>query len=117
MLSLNRYQNRSYDHRKGWRGPISNINYTKDWPNKIKKKHRLEKSISWQIAIVKEIKQFSAFIETEEKIKGTIRYQDISWTKKEFKDLLKVGDLIYVKKLDKQFYSLKQLPKIPHRTS
>ena len=102
----------SYDHRKGWRGPISNINYTKDWPNKIKKKHRLEKSISWQIAIVKEIKQFSAFIETEEKINGTIRYQDISWTKKEFKDLLKVGDLIYVKKLDKQFYSLEQLPKI-----
>ena len=76
------------------------------------KKHRLEKSISWKIAIVKEIKQFSAFIETEEKKKGTIRYQDISWTKKEFKDLLKVGDLIYVKKLDKQFYSLKQLPKI-----
>ena len=102
----------SYDHRKGWRGPISNINYSKDWPNKIKKKHRLEKSISWQIAIVKEIKQFSAFIETEEKIKGTIRYQDISWTKKEFKDLLKVGDLIYVKKLDQQFYSLEQLPKI-----
>ena len=27
----------SYDHRKGWRGPIININYTKDWPNKIKK--------------------------------------------------------------------------------
>ena len=26
--------------------------------------------------------------------------------------MLKVGDLIYVKKLDKQFYSLKQLPKI-----
>ena len=42
-----------YDRRKGWRGPINNINYSTDWFKKIDKKLKLEKSIEWQIAIVK----------------------------------------------------------------
>ncbi len=79
---------------------------------KLIKKKKLEKSINWQIAIVKDLKQFSAKIETENKIKGTIRYQDISWTKKEFNDLLRIGDVIYVKKIKDNFFSLQQLPKI-----
>jgi len=41
-----------------------------------------------------------------------IKFQDISWTKKEFSQLLKVGDIIYVKKINDKNYSLKQLPKI-----
>ena len=40
------------------------------------------------------------------------KYNEISWTKKEFEDLLKVGDLIYVNKVKDNFYSLEQLPKI-----
>ena len=35
----------AYDRRKGWRGPIKNIKYSKDWYQKIEKKIRLEKSI------------------------------------------------------------------------
>ena len=27
----------AYDRRKGWRGPIKNIKYTKDWFKKIEK--------------------------------------------------------------------------------
>ena len=34
------------------------------------------------------------------------------WTKKEFKELMKVGDIIYVKKLKNNIYELKQLPKV-----
>ena len=102
----------AYDRRKGWRGKISNVKYSKDWFKKIDRKYKLEKSIEWQIAIVKKIKQFSAIIETENSSKGTIKYKDISWTKKEFKDLLNIGDVIYVKKIDEEFYSLQQLPKI-----
>ena len=101
-----------YDRRKGWRGPINNINYSTDWFKKIDKKFKLEKSIEWQLAIVKKINQFSALIETEDNLEGKIEYKDISWTKKEFEDLLKKGDVIYVKKLDKDLYSLQQLPKI-----
>jgi len=102
----------SYDQRKGWRGPITNIKYNDNWHKKIDKKYKLENSINWEIAIVKEIGQFQTKIETFNKLSGLIKYSEISWTKKEFKDLLKVGDLIYVKKVKDNFYSLKQLPKI-----
>ncbi len=102
----------AYDKRKGWRGPIKNIKYSKDWLNKIEKNLILENSIGWQIAIVKKINQFNATIETEKNLNGIIEYKDISWTKKDFNDILKKGDVIYVKKIDKNFYSLQQLPKI-----
>jgi len=102
----------SYDRRKGWRGPIKNIKYSKDWYKKIEKKFKLEKSIKWQIAIVKKINQFNSIIETENNLQGEIKFKDISWTKKEFKDLFKVGDVIYVKKIDKKSFTLEQLPKI-----
>jgi penicillin-binding protein 1A len=102
----------SYDRRKGWRGPIKNIKYSKDWYKKIDKKFRLEQSIGWKIAIIKKVNQFESVIETENNSQGIIKYKDISWTKKDFKDLLKEGDVIYVKKIDKDFYSLQQLPKI-----
>ena len=69
--------------------------------DKIEKNFRLEKSIGWQIAIVKKINQFNTIIETEDKSEGVIEYKEVSWTKKDFKDLLKKGDVIYVKKINK----------------
>jgi penicillin-binding protein 1A len=72
----------------------------------------LENSINWNLAIVKKVNKFSAQIETEDKLNGKIAYSDISWSKKEFEELIKVGDIIYVKKIDGNNYSLKQLPKI-----
>ncbi len=102
----------TYDKRKGWRGPLKNIKYSKNWSDKIEKNLRLEKSIGWQIAIIRKINPFDVIIETEKGEKGTIKFKDISWTKKNFKDLFKEGDIIYVKKISKEFFSLEQLPKI-----
>ena len=102
----------AYDKRKGWRGPAMNIKYTKDWYKKIEKKFKLEKSIEWQIAIIKKINQFDSVIEIESNLQGIIKYKDIAWTKKEFKDLFKLGDVVYVKKINADSYSLQQLPKI-----
>ena len=101
----------SYDQRKGWRGPLTSKIYNSNW-NKDLKKFNLEKSIGWSLAIVKKINKFSAEIETEDKIQGVIKYKDISWTKKEFKNLLQPGDIIYVKKISDKKFSLQQLPKI-----
>ena len=101
----------SYDQRKGWRGPLTSKIYKSNW-NKDLKKFNLEKSIGWSLAIVKKINKFSAEIETEDKIQGVIEYKDISWTKKEFKNLLQPGDIIYVKKISDKKFSLQQLPKI-----
>ncbi len=101
----------SYDQRKGWRGPLTSKIYNNNW-NKDLKKFNLEKSIGWSLAIVKKINKFSAEIETEDKIQGVIKYKDISWTKKEFKNLLQPGDIIYVKKISDKQFSLQQFPKI-----
>ena len=103
----------TYDKRKGWRGSLTNKKNIKNWTKDGDlEKYRLEKSINWELAIVKKINQFSIDIETERKTPGTINYENISWTKKEFNELVKVGDIIYVKELNKNIYDLKQLPKV-----
>ena len=100
-----------YDKRRGWRGPLRNIEYTENWFYKFKE-YQLEKTIGWDIAIVKKISKFSTIIETENRENGSIKYDDISWTKKEFKDLFKIGDVIYVKKINDNNFSLRQLPEV-----
>ena len=101
----------SYDKRKGWRGSIANKKGVDNWTNSLDK-FKLEKSIGWDLAIIKRIKKFSVEIETEKKLKGIIEYQDISWTKKEFNELFTIGDIVYVKKLNKNNFSLRQLPEV-----
>ncbi len=100
-----------YDKRKGWRGPLKNIKYNKEWYKNLEE-YKLEKSLGWKISIVKNIKQFSAEVENQDNEKGVIEYKDISWTKKEFNQLLKIGDVIFTKKIDEDKFSLMQVPKI-----
>ncbi|MBD1163201.1 PBP1A family penicillin-binding protein [Pelagibacterales bacterium SAG-MED11] len=101
----------AYDKRKGWRGPLINKDNLKNWSDNLKK-YDLESSIGWNLAIVKKISKFSVEIEIRDKTTGFIEFQDISWTKKEFNELLKIGDIIYVKHIKENKYSLKQIPKI-----
>ncbi len=101
----------SYDQRKGWRGALINRPYNSSWYKDLDK-YKLEKSINWKLAIVKKLNKFSAIVETIDKNDGVIEYKDISWTKKEFNQLLKIGDIIYVKQIKDKKYSLQQLPKI-----
>ena len=100
-----------YDKRKGWRGPLDNKNYKKDWFKDLEK-FQLENSINWEIAIVKKINKFSAEIETKKNLNGIIEFKNISWTKKDFEEILSAGDIIYVEKITNNEYDLKQLPKI-----
>ena len=100
-----------YDKRRGWRGALKNIEYSENWFDKFKE-YQLEKTLGWEVAIVKKISKFSATIETENKENGSIKFDDISWTKKEFKDLFKIGDVIYVKNINDNIFSLKQLPRV-----
>ena len=98
-----------YDKRKGWRGPLLHKKKITNWKDKIDK-FKLEKSINWNLAIIKKINKFSVEIETENKLNGIIKYENISWTKKEFNEILKVGDIIYVENLSKNIFTLRQLP-------
>ena len=100
-----------YDKRRGWRGALKNIKYSENWFDKFKE-YQLEKTLGWEVAIVKKISKFSVTIETENKENGSIKFDDISWTKKEFKDLFEIGDVIYVKNINDNIFSLKQLPRV-----
>ena len=100
-----------YDKRKGWRGPLTRKNYTMNWSKGLDK-FKLEKSLKWELAIVKKVNKFSTEIETENKLNGVINYDSINWTKKEFSELFEEGNIIYVKKKNGNIYDLKQLPKV-----
>ena len=100
-----------FDRRKGWRGPIKNIKYKKDWYKNFKD-YQLENSFGWKLAIVKRLNKFSVAIETEDKDQGVIDYKNLSWTKKEIKNLLSKGDIIFVKNIKDKNYELKQIPTV-----
>ena len=99
----------AYDQRKGWRGPLLNKKEIKNWNYKLDK-FKLEKSINWNLAIIKKINKFSVEIETENKLKGIIKYENISWIKKEFNEILNIGDVVYVENLKQNIFALRQLP-------
>jgi penicillin-binding protein 1A len=99
----------SYDKRKGWRGPLLRGKKITNWKNKLDK-FRLEKSINWNLAIIKKVSKFSIEIETENESFGIIKYENISWVKKEFNEILKIGDVIYVENLNNNIFALRQLP-------
>ena len=101
----------SYDKRKGWRGSLTNKKNLDNWKKDLEI-FKLEKSIGWQLAIVRKINKFDTLIKTINDLEGVIDYESISWTKKEFAKLFKMGDVIYVKKIKDNKYELKQLPKV-----
>jgi len=99
-----------YDRRHGWRGVLANKKNDSQWYDSVSDL-KLEKSLNWKIAKIIKIEEFSADIETEDKKIGTLTFENINWTKKNFKELFKIGDVIYVKKINKDEWELKQLPK------
>ena len=101
----------SYDKRRGWRGPLQKKKNINNWTNELEK-FRLEKSINWDLAIIKTINKFNVEIETEKKLKGSIQYENISWTKKEFRELFDIGDVVYVENISDNIFALRQLPDV-----
>ncbi len=100
----------NYDRRKGWRGPLTNKKYDVKWPEDLEK-FKLEKSINWELAIVKAVNGSKIEIETKNKNKGYISQKDISWIKNS-NSVLNPGDVIYIKKNKYNFYDLKQIPEV-----
>ena len=101
----------AYDKRKGWHGVLKNKKYNSNWSENLDE-YELENSTNWNLAIIKKVDKFLTEIEIKDKSSGVIDYSDISWTKKEFDELVKPGDIVYVEKIKENKYSLKQLPKI-----
>jgi len=100
-----------YDKRHGWRGPITNLDAI-DWQNKIQE-FIPDRSLNWKLAKVINVDKLILKIEIENKEIGFIDFINVNWArKKSFEDLLKLNDIIYVSKIKKNKWSLRQLPKI-----
>ena len=100
-----------YDKRHGWRGPIKNMPQ-QDWEKDILS-YIPDRSLNWKLAKVIDVKKLITQIKISNKEIGFIELKNINWTrKKSFEDLFKVNDIIYVKKIKKDKWELKQLPKI-----
>ena len=100
-----------YDKRHGWRGPITNI-VEEDWFNHTKE-FIIDKSLKWKLAKVIHINKLTIKIETEDKEIGFIDFRNVGWArKKNFNEFLNLNDIIYVEKIKKNKWNLKQFPKI-----
>ena len=72
----------SYDKRRGWRGAVLKDKNINNWTDELKNL-RLEKSINWDLAIIKKIDKFSVEIKTDNDLNGIIKYENISWIRSE----------------------------------
>jgi len=100
-----------YDRRHGWRGPLTNISKG-NW-NEDVRKFIPDESLNWKLAKVKEVNKLNIKIELQNKEVGFIDFKNVAWTrKKSFEDFININDILYVKKLKKNKWNLKQLPKV-----
>ena len=104
-----------YDRRHGWRGPITNKK-NKNWKNKLDQ-FKLDPTLNWKFAEITDLNNsqinFKIISDKIEK-KNFLSIKNIKWTipkNKSIPDRHKVGDIIFVKK-EKNFWSLKQYPKV-----
>ncbi len=101
----------NFDKKKGWRGSLLNRKNYSDWKKNLKD-YKLENSIGWKLSIVKKVNRFSAEIEIIDGSKGIIEFSSIDWTKKQFEEIVEIGDIVYVEKIKDNKYNLQQLPRV-----
>ena len=95
-----------YDRRRGWRGAVTNKINDKNWKNKIQK-YKLDPTLSWHFAEITNVDNLKVNFTILKKniknvISGEILFDDLKWIipkKKKITDKLKVGDIIFVKKI------------------
>ena len=127
-----------YDKRHGYRGVITNLIYQGNEENKFEelkiskdsnwlekvKNIKIKKSYksSWKKAIILDYDKNIAKIGIENNTYGTIDLKNIRWAReyisvnkvgdkiKQMSDVFKIGDVILVEKIEKDKYSLQQIP-------
>lgn len=105
---------RKFDMSKGYRGPIGRIDLT-SWQQDIVKIHNPESLLECKLAVVLKVKANSAIdIGLADGAKNTIPQEEYKWavsSSKNIANILSVGDVIVVKKLEKN-YGLRQIPEV-----
>lgn len=114
-----------YDRRHGYRGPVTHLDSVDEWQEALAKIERPKGTKkSWHLAIVTKNSAKSSEIGFADGSTGYIPLTRLSWARTRTDkngwgpainkpaDALKVGDVVLVKKLKKNFYDLKQIPKV-----
>lgn len=115
----------NFDHEGGYRGPVATIDTSKDWGPELNKISPLNDVPEWKLAVVLKMDTNEATIGLRPKtdaggkvdkkrLTGTMPGRVIPWVKKKLHNVLKVGDVVYVKavKGEDGVYTLEQVPKI-----
>lgn len=105
-------QIRKYDASRGFRKPITQINFVNDWHQELLKINDPEDIKEYKLAIVIAVKDTEAQIGFKDGTMGIIPIAEMKWAKtilKSVKDLLNKGDVIVVAPAGKNF-ALKQIP-------
>ena len=103
----------SYDRRHGWRGPILNTKLKNNW-QEVLKEIKLDSSLNWNFAEIKEIKESEIVFQIlSKKTQGKILINNFKWAiNKTINDSFKVNDVIFVHKNKNGKWELKQYPKV-----
>ena len=112
-LSALRLGIESYDKRHGWRGPVLNTKFEKNWKEKLKEK-KIDTSLNWRFAEIINVNESEIVFQIiDKKEKGEIQSASLKWAiKKTIYDSFKINDIIFVSKNLKNKWELKQHPKV-----
>ncbi len=113
-----------YDQKHGYRGAVGKIETSGKWQEELEKFNvdKLYKE-SWHKAVVLSLSKDSAAIGTENGDLGSIEFSSLKWAKKyistdargatpkKISEVLKVGDVILVEKVN-EHYVLRQVPEV-----
>ena len=106
-----------YDRRRGWRGPITNKIKNINWKKKVSQ-YKLDPTLNWYLAEIVSLEnneiKFQIIEKKKENIKGVLFTKNFKWItskKKSIKDILRIGDILFVKK-ENNYWHLKQYPKV-----
>jgi penicillin-binding protein 1A len=124
----------SYDRRHGWRGPVTRIDLTSDWPKTLgnpEKVKTLEDVPEWRLAAVTGYAGDAVKIGFADGTTAKIPFAELKWARpfvndermgpepKKPSDVVTAGDVVYVEALPKTpdnanagLYGLRQVPKV-----
>ncbi|WP_083567413.1 penicillin-binding protein 1A [Hyphomicrobium sp. CS1GBMeth3] len=124
----------AYDRKRGWRGPVSEIDITGDWGVPLGAIESATDIAPWRLGVVLSMEKTKAVVGlrparkqdgklAEERHAVEITLNEIKWAKtpkktepKQISDLLKAGDVIYVAPKDEAnlggTWSLMQIPEV-----
>lgn len=119
----------AYDRRWGWRGPVTQLESTKNWEDQLAAVEAPHSMLAtWQMAVVLDVSVDQATLGLADGSRGNLSLANVKWAKKRLKEggftaepsamrqVVEAGDVIMVEaapeEKDKKAYALRQIPRV-----